>query len=193
MVNNKLWTYGISTIVVVLVGVATFDILMTTHKHPQPTVSTGNAVLPSTQQQPVKPTIQPATVIAPMKSLPASVMNHLSSYASRIQSGSPSFPVTGNSLLVIAPSEQYAITQLQAVWQKVQPVEVIWTSTQAMTEKTWVKEGYKSDPLPSAHTTFSNASLFTPVAYHRAGTKWQVLNGVLRPSQSMDWVTFFRG
>ena len=185
MINKKTWTYATGAVLVVLAGIVTFDVMVTTH----PKKQTMNPE--SFQTVPAK--VTGTTMIAPIKSLPRSVMNHLSSYASRIQSGKPSFTVTGNSLLVIAPSEQYAITQLQMVWQKVQPVEVIWTSTQAMTEKTWVKEGYKSDPLPSAHTTFSNASLFTPVAYHRAGTKWQVLNGVLRPSQSMDWVTFFRG
>ena len=188
--SSKKWMYSIGVILVIAAGILTWDFMLASHKGQQQTSAISTPSSPSKGNL-IKPSTPMALV--PVKSLPSSVITHLSSYASRLQKGKPPFPVHGDSILVIDPTEQYAIAQFQQVWRKIQPVEVLWTQSKNRTQKVWEQEGYKKDPLSSSQTEFVTASLFTPVAYHRTGATWQVLNGVLRPAQSKDWVNFFKG
>ncbi len=133
----------------------------------------------------------PVREVPPTKSLPASVMNHLASFSTRVKQGAPVFSVQRASVLVIDPAEQYAITQFRQVWARIQPIEVVWTNTQTYALHEWKREGYASDPLPSAQTVYRAIPLFTPVAYHKIGGAWEMLGGILRPNQVQDWVKFF--
>ena len=133
----------------------------------------------------------PTQPLPPTKSLPAKIMNHLTSYAKRVQSGGPAFTVPGHSVLIIDPSEQYAIVQFKQVWAQIQPVTVVWTNTKAYAAKEWKAEGYKGDPLPATQTEYKAVPMLTPSAYHFSHGAWHSLGGILRPSQVQDWVKFF--
>ena len=133
----------------------------------------------------------PTHPLPPTKSLPSAIMNHLIGYAKRVQRGGPTFTVSGHSVLVIDPSEQYAIAQFQQVWARIQPVTVIWTNTKAYAEKEWKAEGYQGDPLLATQTSYRAVPLPTPIAYHKTGNGWMTVGGILRTNQVQDWIRFF--
>lgn len=102
--------------------------------------------------------------------------------------------VSGTNVLYISPMEQYAIQQFQQIWPRLKayPV-VVWTGvTKAQAQEIWRKEGYDSDPLPSAHTEYVSKSIPTPDAYHRDGKAWMEVPGILPTNQLDKWETFFR-
>ena len=191
MFQSKKWTLIFAVVILVLAGVLTWDVMLATHKGHQQAVVTLKQTEPNGKV--TTKVTSPVLEVPPTKALPSSVMDHLANYTTRIQEGKPTVATVGASVLIVDPSEQYAITQFQQVWKQIQPVTVVWTNTKAFAQKEWKLEGYASDPLPSSQTKFVTVPMFTPVAYHKTGSTWRVLNGVLRTSQANDWVSFFRG
>ena len=131
-----------------------------------------------------------------VRALPAGLESRLSSFASRLHVASTGLPLAepGTSVLYLSPSLSFAVAQFASVWSKMPPVTVVWTgTTPAAARLAWRTLGYKGDPLPSAHTVYTQAVLTVPDAYHKAGGRWMEVGGVLRSGQIKDWVRFFRG
>ncbi len=182
------------TVMAVLVAVAAFLItvdVVRSAREPHPQSESKTVTTPSKSGRVTTTATSPTQPLPPTKSLPAKIMSHLISYAKRVQPGKPTFAVSGHSVLVIDPSEQYAITQFKQVWTQILPVTVIWTNTKAYAAKEWKAEGYKGDPLPSTQTKYMAIPLLTPVAYHKTVGVWKTVGGILRTNQVQDWVKFF--
>lgn len=187
--RKRILILALAVLAVVAAILITVDLLRLTHK-PQQIASraTGSAVKGGHVATSVSVPTRP---LPPTKSLPSGLMSHLITYAKRVQASKPSFVVPGRSILVIDPSEQYAIAQFKQVWARIQPVAVVWTNTASYAAAEWKAEGYKGNPLPSTRTEFKATPTLTPVAYHFSGGSWRSLGGILRPDQVQDWLKFF--
>lgn len=134
-------------------------------------------------------------VPAPETTIPASLEKHLSDYKSRLLTVSH-LPLTepGNRVLYIDPAYFASVEQLQGVWSKIQiKPTVVWVHTnKAQAAKDWKLIKFTRDPLPSTNTIFTERALAVPDAYiKQASGKWLELPGVLKPSQTQDWIKFF--
>lgn len=136
-----------------------------------------------------------SNVHAVVDRLPANLQAKLIGFAEREKTVKTlPIPEDGTNVLYISPMEQYAIAQFQQVWPRLKqrPV-VVWTgTTETQAKSIWAREGYKSDPLPSAKTEYIQKSLPTPDSYHQTGKNtWLEVPGVLPANQVDLWVGFF--
>ncbi|MCL6599568.1 MAG: hypothetical protein K6T81_12625 [Alicyclobacillus macrosporangiidus] len=133
---------------------------------------------------------------SPINALPSAIQTKLSSFDSRKRTvHTLPTKITAQNVLYIAPNEKYAIDQFVQVWPrlKVKPA-VVWTRTsEALAKTVWVKEGYKSNPLPSPQTQYVEQNLPTPDAYHQTGKDtWVEVPGVLTAQEVDKWLSFFQ-
>ncbi|GMA59248.1 hypothetical protein C7445_1185 [Alicyclobacillus sacchari] len=154
----------------------------------------GCGTIPHATSQTSSSSITTPSVHAVMDRLPGNLQAKLIGFDARKKRVSHlPIAVKGSNVLYISPMEQYAIQQFHQIWPrlKVYPV-VVWTGvTKTQAETIWRKEGYPSDPLPSAQTEYVPQTIPTPDAYHRDGKAWKEVPGILPVSQQEDWVTFF--
>ncbi|QSO50147.1 hypothetical protein [Alicyclobacillus mengziensis] len=141
----------------------------------------------------------------PQSRLPSGVASHLTGYEQRIvvrtklpirYALDPSgtyLSIRSTNILYIDPTEAYAITQYKTIWYHIKGVPtVVWTNTtKSIAAKEWLSEGYKTDPLPSKQTLYTNIQIPTPDSYHLHGKSWSELPGVLKSNQVTEWTTFF--
>ncbi|WP_074956929.1 hypothetical protein [Alicyclobacillus macrosporangiidus] len=133
---------------------------------------------------------------APINALPSGVEQHLSSYSSRIQKVDKlpvQVPSSVDRVLLISPLTEYAISQFQEIWPKLNPKPaVVWVGMpEAQTKQMWSKLGYHGDPLPSPVTLYDKASVPVPAAYRKVSGGWEEVPGVLKSSEVNQWVNFF--
>lgn len=138
----------------------------------------------------------PVSYVPPQLTLPKQVMAHLAAYQQRITSVStPPLAVETHTadLLYINPASGYAIAQFTRIWRAlaIKPA-VVWTDTNtSIAVQEWTTEGYKSDPLPSPQTFYTQTDVLEPAVYVYHAGGWLELAGILRPQQRHDWVLFF--
>lgn len=138
----------------------------------------------------------PVSYVPPQLTLPTQVMDHLAAYRGRVTSVfAPPIAVRTHTedLLYINPASGYAIAQFARIWRAlaVKPA-VVWTDTNtSIAVQEWTTEGYKTDPLPSPQTFYTQTDVLEPAAYVYHAGGWLELAGILRPQQGHDWVLFF--
>ncbi|SIT14341.1 hypothetical protein SAMN05421799_1182 [Alicyclobacillus vulcanalis] len=156
---------------------------------------TGCGSMPHATSQTSSTSISAPSVHAVVDRLPGNLQAKLIGFDARKKRVSHlPIAVKDTNVLYISPMEQYAIQQFQQIWPRLKayPV-VVWTGvTKAQAQEIWRKEGYDSDPLPSAHTEYVSKSIPTPDAYHRDGKAWMEVPGILPTNQLDKWETFFR-
>jgi len=143
----------------------------------------------------------------PQSSLPHGITKNLSSYAQRritrnelplknaVSEQGQLETISGDNVLYIGPQEVYAISQFRAVWNKLitKPI-VVWVhTTPQIAKKEWNAAGYKSNPLPSPKTNYTQDLIPTPDAYHSIQSGWNELPGVLQAKEQTKWLEFFKG
>ena len=187
------WISGSVGIAVVLsgIGIGSFAI----QQHSQ---SNGMTNFKTSATQPIAPvhsTPNHSQAVVPIQAkLTSAIYTHLSNYRQRIHAVVRlPIPVDGENVIYISPASGYAIAQFHQVWSHINKPTVVWLNTTALQAKAdWSALGYTSDPLPSAITRYVSQLIPEPDAYHHTPSKgWVELPGILKPSQTHDWIKFF--
>ena len=159
--------------------------------HQRQQASSGHS---SHSQNPSSSTQGSSQAAVPLQAKLSSAMYaHLSSYADRINHVAHlPIPVNGENVIYISPASGYAISQFHQVWFRIHNVTVVWLDTTAtQAQKDWKSLGYAQDPLPSPNTQYVTRMIPEPDSYHLTKKGWIELPGILKPSQTSDWMTFF--
>lgn len=134
---------------------------------------------------------------SPIKALPSTIQSKLTPFAKR-QRTVHSLPIKerceSKNILYINPGEEYAIQQFISVWpqMKDKPTVVWVNTTEERAKLLWAKEGYNTNPLPSAKTLYTKTNTPAPDAYHSKNSKeWNEMPGVLSSSETNKWISFF--
>ena len=187
------WISGSVGIVVVLGGVGIGSLAIQQHSQSKGMKNFKSTV--SLSKRSIHSTPNHSQAVVPIQAkLTSAIYTHLSNYRQRIHAVVRlPIPVGGENVIYISPASGYAIAQFHQVWSHINKPTVVWLHTTALQAKTdWSALGYTSDPLPSANTSYVSQLIPEPDAYHHTPSKgWVELPGILKPSQTHDWIKFF--